>query len=130
MKHLLDSHTLLWYTLNDPQLSATAKALILDPANEIVVSPASFWEIAIKVSLRKLRLIRPFQEFVDVCLLQYGFQILPIEPAHTVRIASLPFPADHKDPFDRLLVAQSLVEGVSLISCDTALDAYGIQRLW
>jgi PIN domain nuclease of toxin-antitoxin system len=128
VRHLLDTHTLLWYTLDDPQLSGAAKALILDPANEILISPASYWEIAIKVSIRKLTLHRPYEDFIDVCLNQYGFTILPVEPKHTAAVISLPF--HHKDPFDRLLIAQALVEGIPIISGDPVLDSYVIQRLW
>jgi PIN domain nuclease of toxin-antitoxin system len=128
VRHLLDSHSLLWYTLDDPQLSGTAKALILDPANEILISPASYWEIAIKISIGKLVWHQPYEDFIDACLNKYGFTILPIDPKHTARVIGLPF--HHKDPFDRLLVAQALVESIPIISNDTALDAYGITRLW
>lgn len=128
MRHLLDSHTLLWYALADPKLSATAKALILDPANAILISPASYWEIAIKVSIGKLTLHQPYEDFIDVCLNKYGFAILPIEPKHAAALISLPH--HHKDPFDRLLIAQAIVEDVPIISSDTALDAYPVKRLW
>jgi PIN domain nuclease of toxin-antitoxin system len=128
VRHLLDSHTLLWYTLGDPHLSGTAKVLILDPANEILISPASYWEIAIKVSIGKLTLHQPYEDFMDACLNKYGFTILPIDPKHTARVIGLPF--HHKDPFDRLLVAQALVESIPIISNDLALDAYGITRHW
>jgi PIN domain nuclease of toxin-antitoxin system len=127
---LLDTHTLLWYVLGDPQLSATAQALIIDPANEILISPAWYWEIAIKVSLGKLKLHQAYENLIDVCLNSYGFAILPIEPAHTACVAALPFPPGHKDPFDRLLVALATVEGIAIVSADAPLDAYGIQRLW
>ena len=130
MRLLLDSHALLWYTLNDPQLSPTALALILDLANDVLVSPANFWEIAIKVSIGKLQLNRPFQDFTDTCLSRYGFGLLPIQPAHAARVATLPFLRDHKDPFDRMLVAQALVETIGIVSGDTQLDAYGVQRVW
>lgn len=130
MRLLLDTHALLWYALGDPQLSARAAALIGDPANEILVSAASFWEIAIKVSIGKLALHQPYDDFVDACLNRYGFRLLPIEPRHTARVAILPFPPNHKDPFDRLLVAQSLVDGLPLVSGDVALDAYGMNRMW
>lgn len=128
MRHLVDSQTLLWYTLDNPQLSGTAKALILDPANEILISPATYWEIAIKVSIGKLALHQPYEDFIDVCINQYGFKILPIEPKHTARVIALPW--HHRDPFDRLLVAQALVERLPLVSQDAALDVYGITRLW
>lgn len=130
MRLLLDTHALLWYTLSDPQLSATAAASILDPANEILVSPASFWEIAIKTSIGKLTLHQPYQDYVDVCMNTYQFMVLSIELPHLVGVAALPYPTTHKDPFDRLLVAQALVENVPLISADPALDAYGLRRLW
>jgi PIN domain nuclease of toxin-antitoxin system len=127
---LVDTHALLWYTLDDPQLSDAARALILDSANEILISPASYWEIAIKVSIGKLSLHRPYEEFIDVCLNRYGFVILPVEPRHTARVACLPFPPGHKDPFDRLLAAQALVEAIPIISADAALDPYSVRRLW
>jgi PIN domain nuclease of toxin-antitoxin system len=125
---LLDSHALLWYGLNDQRLSATARSLIADPGNDILVSPASFWEIAIKISLKKFTLQQPYEDFIDACLNKYGFIAVPIEPKHTSRLISLPF--HHKDPFERLLVAQALVENVPMVSQDPSLDAYGVQRLW
>ena len=128
MRHLLDSHTLLWYTLGDPQLSETARALILDSANEIFISPAAYWEIAIKVSIGKLNLHQPYEDFIEACMNKYGFIILPVDPMHTARVIGLPF--HHKDPFDRLLVAQALTGGIPIISNDPALDAYKITRYW
>jgi PIN domain nuclease of toxin-antitoxin system len=128
VRHLLDTHTLLWYTLADPKLSGTAKALILDPANEILISPASYWEIAIKVGIGKLTLNQPYEDFIDACLNKYCFTILHVEPKQTAALITLPF--HHRDPFDRPLVAQSMVEGIPIISNDSALDAYGITRLW
>ncbi len=117
-----------WYIEGDPQLSAAAQTLIQDASNEVLISPASYWEIAIKVSLRKWQLNRPYEQFIDIGLNQYGFQVLPILPTHTARLIGLPF--HHKDPFDRLQVAQVLVENIPLISNDSNLDAYGITRLW
>ena len=128
MRVLLDTHALLWYTLADPQLSSVARTLILDPANEILISPASYWEIAIKVSIGKLPLHRPYEDFMDVCLDQYKFVILPVEPRHTAALIAMPF--HHKDPFDRLLIAQCLVEGIPIVSADRAFDPYGVTRLW
>jgi PIN domain nuclease of toxin-antitoxin system len=127
---LLDTHTLLWYALGDPQLSTTARGLILDQANEILISPASLWEVAIKVSIGKLTLHRPYEEFIDFCLNRYRFVILPIEPRHTTQVAGLPFPPGHKDPFDRLLAAQALVEAIPIVSVDEVFDLYGVRRLW
>ena len=78
----------------------------------------------------KWRLNRPYDEFIDIALYQYGFQLLPIQPAHTARLIGLPFPQRHRDPFDRLLVAQVLVEQIPIVSADSPLDAYGVTRLW
>lgn len=128
MKYLVDTHTLLWYTLNESQLSNTAQQLIINGNNEILISPASYWEIAIKISIGKLILHRPYQEFIDVCLNQYDFHILPITPQHTETVITLPF--HHKDPFDRLLIAQAIVEKIPIVSVDTILDKYAIQRIW
>lgn len=128
MRVLLDTHALYWYIEGDPQLSAIARTLIQDASNEVLISPASYWEIAIKVSLGKWRLNRPYEDFIDIGLKQYGFLILPILPAHTARLIEIPF--HHKDPFDRLLVAQALAEGASVVSADSAFDDYDVTRLW
>lgn len=130
MKLLLDTHTLLWYTTNAPQISQTAIQLIMDPSHEVFISPASYWEIAIKVSIGKLILNQPYEDFVDACVHRYGFVILAIDPRHTAAVASLPYPTNHRDPFDRLLVAQALVEHMTLVSVDPKLDSYGVTRVW
>ncbi len=130
MRLLLDTHSMYWYIEDDPQLSGRARTLIQDASNEILVSPASYWEIAIKISIGKWRLNRPYEKFIDIGLNQYGFQVLPILPTHTARLIGLPFPQGHRDPFDRLLVAQVLVEQIPIVSADSPLDAYGVTRLW
>ncbi len=130
MRLLLDTHVMYWYIEDDPQLCSPARTLIQDASNEILISPASYWEIAIKVSIGKWRLNRPYEEFIDIAWNRYGFQILPILPTHTARLIGLPFPPGHKDPFDRLLVAQVLVEQIAIVSADSALDAYRVTRLW
>lgn len=127
MRLLLDTHTFLWFVLNDPQLSGSARAPIEDPANDILISPASYWEIAIKVRLRKLDLFAP-QDFMHRGIVGNDFEILSIEPKHTSLLTTLPL--HHKDPFDRLLVVQALVEAMPIVSVDVALDPYGITRLW
>ncbi len=128
MKLLLDTHTQLWFALTDPQLSSTATTLIMDAANEKLVSPASYWEIAIKISVKKYALSQPYEVFMDAAIDKNGFGYLQILPKHTAALTTLPF--HHKDPFDRLLVAQALVESIPIVSNDAALDAYGITRLW
>ena len=128
MKLLLDTHTLYWFIEDAPQLSPQARMVVSDPANEVLFSPASYWEMAIKIRLGKWQLNRPYKEFIDIALMQYGFLVLPILPAHTARLIGMPF--HHKDPFDRMLVAQSLDEGIPIVSVDTQLDAYGVTRIW
>ena len=128
MTVLLDTHALLWAYWGDPQLSAVAIRLIFDPTNRVLVSPASHWEVAIKMRTGKLALRETFIEFVQHAVFDNGFKILPIEPNRTALVAQLPF--HHKDPFDRLLIAQALAEGVPLLSADAAADAYGVTRLW
>jgi PIN domain nuclease of toxin-antitoxin system len=125
---LLDTHTLLWFYLGDPQLSATARRLIEDPANTKLVSPASYWELAIKISLGKYVLRESYDDFIQHAIVDNGFLILPVEPKHTGALISLAH--HHKDPFDRLMVAQAQVEGIPLVSNDSLLDQYGITRLW
>jgi len=128
MKLLLDTHALIWYYQTDLKLSNTARALIEDPANTVLVSAASYWEVAIKLATQKPLLQVPFATFIQEAIFDNGFAILPIEPQHCERITVLPF--HHKDPFDRLLIAQAIAEGIPLVSADVAFDPYGVQRLW
>jgi PIN domain nuclease of toxin-antitoxin system len=125
---LLDTHAFLWFLLDGSQLSATARAVIVDPLNDVEISPASHWEIAIKIGLRKYALPEPYQAFMEREIADNDFRILPIEPKHTALLTTMPL--HHKDPFDRLLVAQSTVEGIPLVGADPQLDAYGINRIW
>jgi len=125
---LLDTHTLLWFVLGDAKLSVTARRLIEDAANIKFVSPAAYWEIAIKISIGKYALNEPYDTFMDRAIRQNGFLILPIEPRHTSLLTNLPF--HHRDPFDRLMIVQAMAEGFALVSTDSAFDAYSIQRLW
>jgi len=125
---LLDTHTLLWFVLGDASLSVTARQLIEDATNSKLVSPATCWELAIKISIGKYALHEPYETFIDRAIRQNGFLILPIEPRHTAALINLPF--HHRDPFDRLMVAQAMVESLILVSADAVLDAYPIQRLW
>ncbi len=128
MRLLLDTHAMYWYIEGSPELSATAERLIQEASNDILISPASYWEIAIKISLGKWQLNRAYEEFINIGLNQYGFQVLPILPIHTAALIRLPF--HHRDPFDRLLVAQALAENIPLVSTDTIFDQYGVNRLW
>lgn len=131
MKRLLDTHAVLWFYLDGPQLSAVAKAAIMDPANEEWISPASFWEVAIKVSIGKYAIAQPFEDFWHGAVDMNGFRVLPISARHAAAVSTLPYPPNnHRDPFDRMIVAQAMVEGMSLVSRDQILDTYGIARIW
>lgn len=128
MNLLLDTHTLLWFVLGDAQLSAAARQLIEDATNPKFVSPATYWEIAIKISIGKYALNEPYETFIDRAIRQNGFFILPIEPRHTALLINMPF--HHRDPFDRLIIAQAIVEGLAIVSADPVFDDYSVQRLW
>lgn len=130
MKLLLDTHTLLWYAQNDPQLSSKAQSLIQDMANEVFVSPASYWEVAIKISIGKYSLNAPYETFMLRAIDGNLFRVLPILVNHTLTLTTLPFPKNHKDPFDRLIVPQAIAEQMSVVSADDKLDAYPIKRMW
>lgn len=130
MRLLLDTHAMYWYIEGDQKLSRTAQTFIQDANHEVLISPASYWEIAVKVSLGKWILNRPYEEFIELGIRHYGFQVLPVLPTHTAKLIDLGFPSNHKDPFDRLIVAQALFEGIPVVSSDSQLDAYGIARLW
>ena len=128
MRILLDTHTFLWFIDDSPKLSTEARSIIEDGLNEPLLSVASLWEMAIKVSIGKLDLKKPFETFVPDQLELNGFDQLEIGFHHIASVAKLPF--HHRDPFDRLLVAQALTEGIPLVSADGLLDAYGVTRLW
>ena len=125
---LLDSHAVLWFVWDDSQLSAPAKALIEDADNQKLVSIASCWEIAIKVGLGKLNLGESSQSFLPREIARNNFELPPISLTHATMVEQLA--PHHRDPFDRLLVAQAMTEGVSLVSADSTFDRYGIPRLW
>jgi PIN domain nuclease of toxin-antitoxin system len=128
MPWLLDTHALLWFSWGDAQLSLAARALIEDETNQILVSVASIWEIAIKIGAGKLALTEPLDQFVNEHLDGNQIDLLPIERRHAIHVATLPL--HHRDPFDRILVAQSQLDGMPLVSADPIFDVYGVTRLW
>jgi PIN domain nuclease of toxin-antitoxin system len=128
MKLLLDTHSFLWFVQGDPRLSATARRLAEDPVNDRFLSVASVWEMGIKMSVGKLRLESAIETFIPQQLQVNGMGLLSITVDHVAAIILLPF--HHRDPFDRLLVAQAQAEQMALVSGDSALDAYNITRLW
>ncbi|MDX6696273.1 MAG: hypothetical protein QOF02_3876 [Blastocatellia bacterium] len=127
MKLLLDTHAFLWFIEDNPRLSAQAKALLESDA-ELLISIASLWEIAIKTSPGKLTIAQPYETFIQQQLELNAVTILPVSLAHLALVATLPF--HHRDPFDRLLAAQAIVERAPLVSADAAFDAYSIDRKW
>ena len=128
MNLLLDSHTFLWFVWNDPKLSIGARLAIEDPSNRKWISIASIWEIGIKCGLGKLELGDPIDVFFAREVKINGFSILNIETSHVACAALLPF--HHRDPFDRMLIAQATIDKFCLVSTDSHLDAYCIQRIW
>lgn len=128
MRLLLDTHTFLWFIADHPSLSQRAKDLIEDGANDVYLSIASVWEMAIKVSLGKLTLGGSFGSYIPEQLHLNSIDTLSITIAHAAAVATLPL--NHRDPFDRLLIAQAHIEGTPIVSADTAFDAYSIVRLW
>ena len=128
MRYLLDAHTLLWSQDDTSRLSAVAMATLTDPANDRLVSMATIWEIGIKIALGKLPLSKPFRAWMETAIADLAASVLPITLDHVGRQTQLEF--HHRDPFDRLLIAQALVEDIPLISSDTQFDAYGVRRIW
>ena len=128
MRLLLDTHALLWFLLDDPKLGVTAKAAIELPANERWLSPISLVEIALKNRLGKLPLPRPFATMFPANLQSVDVRLLGLETRHIVPLTTLPL--HHRDPFDRLIAATALVEGLTLVSVDPLFDGYGLTRLW
>ena len=123
----LDTHTFLWFIDDSPQLSQKGKAL-LEADNELLLSIASLWEIAIKLSLGKLTVEMPTEVLMTQQLTRNDIDVLPITVAHLVMVSTLPF--HHRDPFDRLLIARAIVEQIPIVGVDPTFDAYPVQRLW
>ncbi len=128
MKLLLDTHSFLWFVGNSPKLSGKARQLIHDLNNEVYLSIASVWEMGIKVSIGKMSLTQPIKSFVTSQLSANRINLLAIELDEIETISQMPL--HHKDPFDRLLAAQSLVRGMPIISIDSKLDFYAVNRIW
>ena len=128
MRLLLDTHTFLWWVADAPELSSRARATVADADNECLVSAATCWEMAIKVSIGKLELDGTVERFVPHHMSVNGFQELPVEIRHAARAARLPF--HHRDPFDRLLVSQALAEDLAIVSADPIFKRYGVTRIW
>lgn len=128
MKFLLDTHSFLWFISGDTQLSTTARTSIEDIRNDVFLSVASLWEMAIKISLGKLQLSQEYATFIPQQLSVNRIFLLDITLKHTSELIALPM--HHRDPFDRLLITQSLTEGLPIIGKDDIFDSYGVIRYW
>ena len=128
MRVLLDTHAFLWWVEASPYLVATAHRVIADEANDIVVSAASAWEIATKYRIGKLPEAEAVATNVADCIANEGFEALSVSVADAERAGRLP--GIHRDPFDRMLIAQALGHELVIVSIDRTFDRYGVSRLW
>ena len=127
MNLLLDTHAFLWFVAGDERLSARARQAMEDEDAELFLSAASIWEMAIKSSLGRLTLPAPLSEYVAEKL-EHGFRVLPIDWTHAAAVEKMPL--HHRDPFDRLLVAQAVAEGMPLVSADPEFRPYKVKMIW
>ena len=128
MKALLDTHAFLWWDLDDARLSDRARAIIADGDNQIVVSAASVWEVAIKAGKGRLDLPADLDTYVDDRLRHYRWEAMPIDQHHAIRAAALPM--IHGDPFDRMLVAQAQLASIPILTADPAITRYDVETIW
>jgi PIN domain nuclease of toxin-antitoxin system len=129
LKALLDTHVFLWWVSErGSRVSGIARDLIEDGETEILVSVASMWEIAIKVGAGRLELPSPVAGYLPERMQQHGFGTLPIEVDHALHVARIP--PIHRDPFDRLLVAQAQIEGIPILTADPAIAQYDVETIW
>ena len=128
MRALVDTHALLWWLSDDPSLTRTARRVIAETKNTLIVSAASAWEIATKVRLGKLPTAADLASDFASRIEREGFQFLSISAEHGIRAGLLPGPI--KDPFDRMMIAQSQAENIPIITNETLFEAYGVRRLW
>ena len=128
MKILLDTHTFLWWNAADPRLSPKASGWLADPKNTLLLSVVSAWELVAKTQAGKLRLPEPPSTYVPTRLAHYGIETLPVTLAHVLAAESLPL--HHRDPFDRLLIAQAVSEEVPILTMDPQIRKYPVKALW
>jgi PIN domain nuclease of toxin-antitoxin system len=127
MRYLLDTHSLIWFLEDDKRLSDTAKDIFSDDNADIYLSIVSLWEMAIKIGLGKLKLSQSLEQVIDT-LEQQSISLLSVKPAHVLAVLNLPF--EHRDPFDRLLIGQVLVENMKFLSNEALFLRYGVDRIW
>lgn len=126
MRVLVDTHVLIWYLEGHKSLSRTKRDVVIDPANEVFVSTASLWEIAVKISIGKLKLKTLLTDVINQLAVQ-SIDILTIAPGHVLQVATLPL--HHRDPFDRMIIAQSKVEFLTIVTSDPEFIAYGVKTI-
>jgi len=130
MRLLLDTHTFLWLVVGSANLSSAARVGLADPSNQLFLSVASIWELAIKISSPnpQLKLADPLDVYLAKWTVTYQLNLLPIESKHALGVVGLP--NHHRDPFDRILIAQALAEGMTLVSGDGMFRSYPVAILW
>jgi PIN domain nuclease of toxin-antitoxin system len=128
MRVLLDTHAFLWWIVDDPRMSARASEVIVDGRNDLLFSVASGWEIAIKAGLGRIELPTPMERFLVGQLRENRIEVLPIQMTHALHVYALPH--HHRDPFDRMLVAQAQVERLPILSADGRIAKYEVEVLW
>ncbi|SRR6266496_6557689 len=125
---LLDTHTIIWMVSDEAKLGHHARDLLFDSSIRKFMSPASYWELAIKIKTGKLVLLADYDDFVAEAMADYALEILHVQPRHTSVLTKLDL--FHNDPFDRILIAQASVEGIPIISIDREFDSYPVERIW
>ena len=128
MRAILDTHVFLWWVLDVPRLSADARSILQDGTNELLFSTASAYELTIKAQSGRLTLPEPADSYVPSRLAANAFESLSIELTHALRAGSLP--TIHRDPFDRMLVAQAQIEGLPILTADPAISRYDVETIW
>ena len=130
MRLLLDTHAFLWWINPHERLSPAARDILATGVDEVFVSAVTPWEVAIKATLGRFIMAEPLGPFFARALAANGFRMLPVGLDHAVAVRDLPAVANHRDPFDRMLVAQAMVENLAIVSADRMFDRYGVERVW
>jgi PIN domain nuclease of toxin-antitoxin system len=125
---LLDTHTILWMVSDETRIGPLAREILFDSDTPKLMSPASYWELAIKIKIGKLELASDYEEFIQDVIDMYAVTILHVHPHHTSVLTTLEL--HHGDPFDRLMIAQALVEEIPILSSDKQFDSYPVNRIW
>lgn len=128
MSMFLDTHTFLWFIIGDKPLPTQARTMIENVVNKRFLSVVSLWEMAIKISIGKLETDISLEEIINEHITNNLIEIVPVRPADILTLSTLPF--FHRDPFDRMIIAQTINNNIPIISIDAAFDAYSLQRLW